>query len=230
MNFKIVSQNGIKLNTAGKGLEEDIIVTVDPEVFGDGSARVLVAGNGEVKPTLPTEGYNQSIYFNTKLTEDEVNAVLSAIEFEGSSNEYIVCWFEEGSSSYKLAVTRYWYNDKYVYNIKYGSSYIFTTYTGGSGSSGWVSWIDNPIIGTLIQLGPQNDKIINVFSGTPFSYEIPGDGSLVDIYVNTALSIEEVDAILDTIEMGGSSDSYTVFCIEYGSDTLCLRARKGYPG
>ena len=194
------------------------------------NARILMTGTGEIKPTLPVEGYGQSVYFNNKLTEDEVNAVLSAIEFEGSSNEYVVCYFEEGSSTYKLSVTRYWYNDKPVHSIVYGSSDIFTSYTGGSGSSGWSSWMSNPIKGNLIQPGSQNDKIVNVFSGTPFSYEVPGDGSLVDIYVNTALSVEEVDAILDTIEMGGSNDSYTAYYIEYGSDGLRLCVRKGYPG
>ena len=60
--------------------------------------------------------------------------------------------------------------------------------------------------------------------------EVPGDGSLVDIYVNTSLSMAEVDAILDTIEIDESSGSYVVYPFWAGSSIGYLQVEKGYPG
>lgn len=43
MNFKIKTKNGIQLATKGKGLVEDIIVTVDPSILGGGDSAIVVS-------------------------------------------------------------------------------------------------------------------------------------------------------------------------------------------
>lgn len=119
---------------------------------------------------------------------------------------------------------------------------------------GWLEGFDGIVelnvdvvpTGQGFDFGHQNDLLTSLCSITPFNggsgggakvvvpptlpVEVPGDGSLVDIYVNTSLSIAEVDSILDTIEIVGSSSSYIVYPFWDGSYVGYLQIEKGYTG
>lgn len=229
MNFEIKTKNGIQLATKGKGLQEDIIVTVDPSIIGGGGEGAVIKIIGTSDGFLPGTQLSLSdskVYFNTGLDVYKVNEILGNIEFEGSSNSYYVGYFRSGSSTYTVSVVRNGDN----FDIYLGSSQIFDGNTNSSGTPGWVSWFDGAEEVSWNSLGSQNDKITDVISGTPFTNAITYD-YFGDIYVNIDLSIDEVDAIFNSIDTGSDNgfNIYSAYPLD-GSGSYQLRVRKTYPG
>ena len=235
-NGKILTENG-KILTAnvesGGGLIE---VTELPEVGKANTVYKLIHKN--VGTEVPTTGLIENVYLNTSLSIDEVNAILKTIEYIPATNEgepdiYIVLQtldslvriFDYNNGSYAIMVGM---------NVAYVSDESFVS--AGATFVGWNPDLTNPCV-VYQESTPtddfvsQNDKLTELFSTTPFSgdsadyyiYEkgeptqVPNSGLIENLYFNTKLSNEEVDAILSQLTYDTDGYAYVVGAYEKGS-------------
>ena len=143
----------------------------------DGSSLELDSQNyGTV--VVPGDSTLTNIYVNTGLGIAEVNAVLETIEFKNSSDYYTVYAFMKGSDAAYLRVQKGY--PGYIIQNPLTNVKIYDS-TGGSGSSfeGWnpdfdgviayAKFVEDNSYGYAESLSDnQNDKLIDLFSATPF--------------------------------------------------------------
>ena len=193
------------------------------------------------KAPVPNSGFVDKVYFNTDLSDSEVEALLSTLTYSDKgaaallvtsnvSKAIMITALEGGYAIFNEQSQAIWCDEKFL--EKYGE-------TLGISHSGWHEFA-NPIEinaevtsdGTIINMsgvvvGSQNDKLVDLLYVDSDDAEldkiyrvpikgskvVPNTGSIEKVYFNTDLSNDEVLAICQKL-------SYQVFQDEYGNDEL----------
>lgn len=182
--------------------------------------------------TVPNSGTVRKVYFNTKLSVEEVKAILDTLNIEQSPDEY-----GDVFGTYPIIS-----NDdqsKGIGIMKINSEYLILTSVNceqgivfrSANNDGIIGWIDksgeyefNDVALDIFASGVvnQNDKLSSLISVTPFEEidesnpflkwtgtPIPNSGTLQGgIYINTNLSIEEVNEIIDSVSLMVDNTGY----------------------
>lgn len=159
-----------------------------------GGANVVKSGG----TVVPNSGYVEKVYFNTKLSVEEVVNLCSLV-----ANEYVILRTEnsEGTAIYNIGVT----NVDGVYGIINFASDEPPYFVGGDVGLGFVGWnpefsgvieINSEVVTTVGEtvLGAENDKLTQLISITEgfeskVIKELSGDYEAVDIVLNELPSV-----------------------------------------
>ena len=190
--------------------------------------KIRALPNGAVVKTygatvVPNSGYVENIYVNTKLSVDEVNSLLASIEYKAYGMLEAIVTLKKPTSSlmvYDVSVTTEGADSGYVIVgtkdeevtpiFNSGSAEFAADITGVS-FTGWYSefngvftfddiTVDSTVDSTgTIYFGSQNDKLISLFSITPF-----GQGSGEEVLLEGEYDGSTVD--IDVQSIGGSEE------------------------
>ena len=229
-----VRYNGEKfVSTSDLGIEkvEREEEVVDEDFFKD----TVVPINEGTK--VQNSGTIGKVYFNTKLSIDEVKALIDSLTFSWSDTNYSKYYIALADNPVRSKGIAFYkgrgdVNSDFTYVIglndnSVGDGTVETRIW--SSEEGWL--LDNIELNlTLVSeyngtpIGDQNDKLISVMSSTPFEkiernyiYKggtaVPNSGTINELYFNTNLSIEEVVEILKTLPYVANEQGYEMYNI-----------------
>lgn len=151
---------------------------------------------------VPNSGYIDTLYFNTDITSEEYSEIVSRLTFQdlssfGLGNAYLLAISEDNTKVIALGSTYisvlnaltlsfvsdiyvpdsddgiYWKTDNFVFN-----SNALSTFSG-------------------LPVGVENNLLTSLVSTVDYDeYAVPNSGYVDNIYINTSLSVAEVDSIL----------------------------------
>lgn len=208
MEIKITNKNGATLKTANKYVKEDIAITLDPDLFSQGSTGGTASGFPIEVDNLPTNrgtavpnsGYVEKVYFNTALSIEEIVSLLSQLSYDFQGMAYQVISDTNGEKALLVMNIGTWYG------VMANGEWYFASDTFedmGVTFSGWntnisdYSFNDTAIStfeddGVTFSVGAKNNQLTNLFSSTPFKsagvegaiYKTPRKFTDVYIYVD----------------------------------------------
>ena len=194
---------------------------------------------------VPNEGYVEEVYFNTNLTSEEVDKIITEANLEWAELSGI------GGLTYVAMLSissEHWVTihkiDDLGYNIRFNLEHVI--YTSDSEKSldeiGFVGW--NPDLSSDsfdvlqdvmssadgVNIGHLNEALKMLIASTPFStgkQPVPNSGYVDAIKFNTSLTPEEVDKIivdanLDFVNMSNSSVSSYVVVLEDTQNNIMI--------
>lgn len=213
--------------------------------FKQKKARIIAPSVNWTGTAVPNSGEVMEINFNNSLSVEEVVAILDTLDFGNDDTYVIISDKNNPANEYRIRKTNGTYGifhaaaESTEDNSKYILFHNQETAVEHLGFFGWNpegNMSDVMNVEANSAYGLQNDKLCSLVSTTPFTQAaggagtpVPGDGSAVDIYVNTSLSNEEVIAILDTLEFK-TSNYYYVFRYMADNNHYSLYVHKNSDG
>lgn len=228
MNIKITSKDGITLKTKDTYIREDISVAVDESILG-GAGAVIKAKGGWSGTPVPNSGYVENVYLNMALSVDEVVSILENAQVNTGTNAVItygdndLTFVETVTNSIST-----WYIgnfstlDVYFSSNANGSYADFTgwntSFTGVVEINSEITQgdVDNSLLSSLISTTPfvqaTGEEVIleGEYDGSTVDIDVqaaggseptpvPNSGYVEKVYINTSMSIEEVNDLLNDI-------------------------------
>ena len=226
MEFKITNKNGATLKTANKYVKEDIAITLDQNLFSQGSTGGTANGlpievdNLPIKKgtAVPTSGYIENIYFNTNLNNEKIVELCSSLEYASLSTlgiPYDACLIYGNADTLEiLAIVRV----ENTYNIcivnmmnlsDYEITNLWYNYQWSEDLvNPWVINADNSVslIASSLNLTVANNEVLNeLFSTTPFE-----SNGVENAVYKTPRKFTDVYIYVDDFTYGNLSEMYLV--------------------
>lgn len=213
-----VRYNGEKfVSTSDLGIEkvEREKEVVDEDFFKD---TVVPTNEGT---TVPNSGTIEKVYFNTNLTVEEVNALLSQLTYKSDATD---SWYHVVMNGVAYIIIYKFSDSEYgIMNMATGTLYY---------NNGWQSFTNPVQINVENQTEfTENDKLSTLFSITPFEKiernyiykgEVVPTGEYIEkVYINKNLTPQEVEKVLSKLSFEKSLLTGTYIVTEWNltSDT-----------
>ena len=192
---------------------------------------VLKPANSVNDNIISPTGTYEYIYFNTSLSVDEVNSILSTLTYD-DMNENVVFFSEDGYFIISIMF------ESDVYTISVVGTDVVDIYNS---TTGWQSFnnpisLDSAVKGVDetegVSVGQQNNLLTNLISPVPFLFEgtsssvawtssgLDNPNNIQDIYFNTNLNNQAIKNILDTY-VGNTSGIDIFYYLDAGVRVRC---------
>ena len=172
--------------------------------------------------TVPNSGTIEKVYVNTNLSVEEITDMISQLNYLEIADQGLYYVLMNSDATISIGIEKILSTSLYNINVAFNGDRV-TVWSSDNGFNTTenslsvnTEVIDN-YSGIPVVIGGENDKLSSLFSTTPFvatnidsesiykvalkPTAVPNTGKVEKVYVNTNLSVEEVDSIIENANL-----------------------------